>query len=53
MHEAYSFPEGVVADVRELPFDASTFDIAFDKGGIIRPIPFYVFDDLFQGRWMQ
>ena len=30
--EAYSSPEGVVADVRELPFDAGTFDVALDKG---------------------
>jgi len=32
MYEAYSFSEGVVADVRELPFDAGTFDVALDKG---------------------
>jgi len=30
--EAYSSSEGVVADVRELPFDAETFDVALDKG---------------------
>jgi len=29
---AQSFSEGVVADVRELPFDAGTFDVALDKG---------------------
>ena len=39
MHEAHLFPEGVVADVRELPFDAGTFDVAFDKGGSIHLIP--------------
>jgi len=39
MHEAHSFPEGVVADVRELPFDAGTFDVAFDKGENVHPIP--------------
>ena len=32
MPEAYPFSEGVVADVRELPFDAGTFDVALDKG---------------------
>ena len=30
--EAYSFSGGVVADVRELPFDAGAFDVALDKG---------------------
>ena len=29
---AYSSFEGVVADVRELPFNAGTFDVALDKG---------------------
>lgn len=48
MHKAYSFPEGVVADVRELPFDAGTFDVVFDKGENIHPPPLlYVFDNPF------
>ena len=33
MPDVYSFFEGVVADVRELPFGAGTFDVAVDKGG--------------------
>lgn len=32
MSESYSPFEGVVADVRELPFDAGIFDVALDKG---------------------
>ena len=36
--ETYPSSEGVVADVRELPFDAGTFDVALDKGGL-HPIP--------------
>lgn len=34
----YLSSEGVVADVRELPFDVGTFDIALDKGWSIRPM---------------
>lgn len=32
MPGAYPFSEGMVADVRELPFDASAFDVTLDKG---------------------
>jgi len=47
MHEAHSFPEGVVADVRELPFDGGTFDVALDKGERIYTTLLHVSDSLF------
>lgn len=52
--ETYSSSEGVIADVRELPFDAGTFDVAFDKGQCTPfPRPPYQFGTFSQGQWTQ
>jgi hypothetical protein len=41
--EIYLSSEGVVGDVRELPFNAGTFDVALDKGWSTFSIPLLPF----------
>lgn len=43
------YSEGVVADVRELPFDDGTFDVALDKGSNTFSIPVPSFRHPFPG----
>lgn len=45
-YEVYLPYEGVVGDVRELPFDSGIFDVALDKGRNTLLIPLFPFDTL-------
>lgn len=51
--EIYLPSEGMVADVRKLPFDADAFHVALDKGRNTLPILPLLSDTLSQGRWMR